>query len=281
MANSTAVAPRRDFHSRATDLRRRIPDPLLDPQCHGAGEGHWIGGERIADEGRVSFGNGDLRSLIRPEHFLLFSSTAMVLFTLLALWHALVVQDSTARRVQALTADRDTLKAGIQGGRQIERISLRLARAGWRSKDALAAYVFAKTVLPFVVGITAIMFFAFGGAAPLKPEVRYIWLLGRFVIGFFGTDMYVRNAGDHRMNNALPDARDLLAVCTEGGLGLDAAITRVSREMMAASPDLADELSLTAIELGFLPNRQTALQNLTRRTNMPRLRSLVNSLAQT
>ncbi len=251
-------------------------------------------------------------SLFSREHFLLFSSTATALFTLLTLWNGLVVQDSTARRVQALTAYRESLKAGVQTGRrhrtrasigstalplitravaaldlmrgrQIERISLRLARAGWRSRDALAVYVFAKTVLPFVVGFGAILFFAFG-AEPLKPAMRYGVLLGGFVLGLFGTDIFVRNAGDrriHRMNNSLPDALDLLVVCAEGGLSLDAAITRVSREMMTQSPDLSDELSLTAVELGFLPNRQTALQNLTRRTDMPRLRSLVNSLAQT
>lgn len=248
-----------------------------------------------------------------PEHFLLITSTATALFTFLTVWQALVVRDSTARRVQALTAYRDTLKSGVAAagrrhrtraslgstalplitravaalnlmrGRQIERISLRLARAGWRSKDALAVYVFAKTVLPFVVGFGAILFYALT-AGPLTTSVRNAVVFAGFFVGLFGTDICVRNAGDrriHRISNALPDALDLLVVCAEGGLSLDAAISRVSREMMAAAPDLADELSLTAIELGFLPDRQTALQNLSRRTDMPRLRTLVNSLAQT
>jgi len=84
------------------------------------------------------------------------------------------------------------------------------------------------------------------------------------------------DAGETR---SLPDALDLLVVCAEAGLSLDMAITRVGREMAEGAPELADEFAITAIELGFAPDRQTALQNLVRRTDMQSLRALVNSLA--
>jgi tight adherence protein C len=71
-----------------------------------------------------------------------------------------------------------------------------------------------------------------------------------------------------------------MVICTEAGLSLDATLTRVSREMMSSSPELADELSLTGLELGFLPERRVALDNLTQRTELQMIRSLVNTLIQ-
>ena len=70
-------------------------------------------------------------------------------------------------------------------------------------------------------------------------------------------------------------------ICAEAGLSLDAAVTRVARELALSCPDLADELGLTAVELGFLPNRRQALMNLTKRTDLPPIRGVVNTLVQT
>jgi tight adherence protein C len=64
-------------------------------------------------------------------------------------------------------------------------------------------------------------------------------------------------------------------------LSLDAALTRVSREIGFSAPDLADEIGLTAVELGFLPNRRQALMNLAKRTELPAIRAVVNTLVQT
>ena len=179
---------------------------------------------------------------------------------------------------------RAVVKLNLKRGRQIERISVRLSRAGWRSRDALIIYQFARIAVPLALGVGALSYFAMLSNTPISPALRYIVLLGGFSAGLFGSDLYVKNAGDKRVkkiSNALPDALDLLVICAEGGLSLDASIARVGREMAGAAVDLADEFSLTAIELSFLPDRQSALQNLIRRTDVPKLRSLVNSLMQT
>jgi tight adherence protein C len=70
-------------------------------------------------------------------------------------------------------------------------------------------------------------------------------------------------------------------ICAESGLSLDAALDRVANEIGGASSELAEELSLTSIELGFLPERRHALLNLNRRTNLPSIRGVVNTLMQT
>ena len=70
-------------------------------------------------------------------------------------------------------------------------------------------------------------------------------------------------------------------ICAESGLSLDVALERVANEIGGANTELAEELSLTSIELGFLPDRRQALLNLNRRTNLPAIRGVVNTLLQT
>jgi tight adherence protein C len=109
-------------------------------------------------------------------------------------------------------------------------------------------------------------------------------VLGGAVLGFFVPELYVSNLVKKRqlaLSKALPDGLDLLVICAESGLSLDAALDRVANELGGASPELAEELSLTSIELGFLPDRRQALLNLNRRTNLPSIRGVVNTLLQT
>lgn len=239
-------------------------------------------------------------------------ATLFVLMAFFAVWQALVERDPMAGRVKSLTERRNNLRAAsrvrqnrtakdlrssgvslmrqaviklnLMRGGHAEQIAMRLARAGWRSRDAVIIYLFAKAILPVLLGGGALLFFSFTSHAPIAPIFRIGVALGIGLLGLFGADIWVKNVADRRvkeMTKALPDALDLMVICAEAGLSLDATLTRVGREIAATSPILAEELSLTAIELGFLPNRQTALNNLINRTNMAKLRALVNSLVQT
>jgi tight adherence protein C len=88
-------------------------------------------------------------------------------------------------------------------------------------------------------------------------------------------------ARNRRFQRALPDVLDLLVICAEGGLSLDGALSRVSKEFRPFLPEMADELGLTAIELGFLPQRRDALDNLAKRVDIPGMHSLTHTLIQT
>jgi tight adherence protein C len=109
-------------------------------------------------------------------------------------------------------------------------------------------------------------------------------VLGAGVLGFFAPELYVSNLTSKRqlvLSKGLPDALDLLVICAESGLALDIALERVANEIGAANAELGEELELTSIELGFLPERRQALLNLSRRTNLPAIRGVVNTLLQT
>lgn len=244
---------------------------------------------------------------------LVISSALSVLMALLAVWHGLIIRDPFAGRLRALAERRAALRAGmlerrrnparndlrgsglslmrrfvvklnLMRGDQAQRVARRLAQAGYRSRDAVVIYLFAKAVLPFGLGMGTMMLAGFLHTPASVPASRLLGFALGLIAGFLGPDLWMKNAAEKRaqaLTKALPDALDLLVICAEAGLSLDAAMTRVGREIGPASPELADELSLTAIELGFLPSRQSALQNLMDRTSQSRLRGLVTSLLQT
>ncbi len=167
-------------------------------------------------------------------------------------------------------------------GEEVRKASERLARAGWRSPDSITVFLGFRLATPPLLAIVTYI------VAPLLSrhltDLEHIGAaLAGAIAGAYVPSMYVDNAAKNRqqkLQRQLPDALDLFVICAEAGLGLDAAFTRVSREMAPNSPELADELGLTAIELGFLPNRRDALANLAKRTDMASIRSFVNTLSQ-
>ena len=227
----------------------------------------------------------------------------------LFVWRALLVRDPLGPRLAALEARRTALRSamlsktrrgrrekGIDAmrgvvstlnllrSREAEKASLALVRAGFRSKDALVIFFFLKLALPFLFGGLAIFAINVLGIVKLAPMIRLFVALAMVVVGAWAPDIYVRNAAIKRrqaMKKGVPDALDLLVICAEAGQSLDGALKRVADEISLSSLELGEELALTSIELGLLPDRRIALDNLAKRTDLPELRSVVNALSQT
>ena len=108
--------------------------------------------------------------------------------------------------------------------------------------------------------------------------------VGAVLVGFMLPEIYIKNVAAKRreiLNSILPEGLDLLTICVEAGLSIDAAFRRVSREMQGSMPELAVEFEMTAIELTYLPDRQQALENMADRSDSPAVAALVNALRQT
>jgi tight adherence protein C len=119
---------------------------------------------------------------------------------------------------------------------------------------------------------------------PLPPQLTFVPAMGAVLLGFYAPKIYLRNAAGKRakqLQKALPDGLDLMVICAEAGLSLDATLARVSRELGNTWPELAEELGITAAELTFLPERRMAFENLTTRTDSDGVRGVVNTLQQT
>jgi tight adherence protein C len=167
-------------------------------------------------------------------------------------------------------------------GEEARRTGELLAHAGWRARDALTVFMALRVGMPALYGFLALIAVAAHGGMPLM--MRLITIVGAAAVGAYTPLLILRRLISRRQNfirRQLPDALDLLVICAEAGLSLDAGLNRVARDLGPAAPHLADELGLTAVELNFLPNRRQALQNLARRTDLPAMRGVVNTLVQT
>lgn len=229
------------------------------------------------------------------------------LLTIFAVLRALAPKDRLGARARSHAKRRRELRAALLAPRRTERErGVRLARqlverlrlsrgkdaheaadllvqAGWRSSDATAVYLAARVAAPFLLGLAAYLL-----APALMPHasgaLRLLISVGGAGAGAYLPKVLLKNTIQKRRQKilrALPDALDLFVICAEAGLSLDAAVQRVGREIGPGAPELADELGLAAIELGFLPDRREALLNLSRRIDTPQIRGLVNTLVQT
>jgi len=113
---------------------------------------------------------------------------------------------------------------------------------------------------------------------------RYMLVAGTIVLAYKAPDLYLKNKITKRsaaIRKGLPDALDLLVICAEAGLTVDAAFHRIARELGRAYPELGDECALTAIELGFLSERRQAFENLAQRVDLDAVKGVVTTMIQT
>jgi tight adherence protein C len=233
---------------------------------------------------------------------------------MLALYAAPTVKDPMARRVKALNERREQLKAGIVASTnkrkklanrnqaadnvrqllgqfkmlqddQVKKTQQRLMQAGIRTKDLAFFIILARFVLPVVLGLTAvIMIYVLNHWPEWSWFRRYGTVAGILIGSYKAPDIWLKNKVNKRSNairKGLPDALDLLVICAEAGLTVDAAFGRVSRELGKAYPELGDEFGLTAIELGFLNERRQAFENLANRVDLEAVRGVVTTMIQT
>jgi tight adherence protein C len=160
---------------------------------------------------------------------------------------------------------------------------VKFLRAGLRGENLAAVFWGAKILL--AVGM-AVCFLAV--RISILPGLSLLASLGAglylALFGFYLPDIWLRIRTARRRKkifNGLPDALDLLVVCVEAGMGLDAAITRVGEEIRFTDRELSDELRLLNLELRAGKTRQEALKNLARRVNLEDMNSLVTLLVQT
>jgi tight adherence protein C len=234
---------------------------------------------------------------------------------LVAIYAATTVHDPMAKRVKALNERREQLKAGIVASsskrrrnitnknevgdkvrtllgsfkmlqdEQVEKAQRKLMQAGIRSKDLAFLVILARLVLPVVFGTVAVIGVYVLEWFPEWDALKRYGCVATTVFGFYkAPDIWLKNKITKRtsaIRKGLPDALDLLVICAEAGLTVDAAFNRVARELGKAYPELGDEFALTSIELGFLTDRRMAFENLATRVDLDALRGVVTTMIQT
>lgn len=162
-------------------------------------------------------------------------------------------------------------------------------RAGIFSEDAVAKFLFFRYIVQPIIAFIGliILFVALTSDAGFSNLDNLLKILTGGVCAFFGIsghNMVLDKLGNRRKQKLIldfPDAVDLLLICVESGMGLDAALSRVSKELTRTHPNVVAEFERTRIELGLFGDRVQALQNLAERTDIQSYRSLVSALVQT
>jgi tight adherence protein C len=159
---------------------------------------------------------------------------------------------------------------------EVSVIQKRLIRAGYRKPAAVNLFYGSKVLVP--VGLSALA--AATGAYRWNPFMVFALAAG---LGFLAPDYWLgtRIANrKYRIGTGLPEALDLMVICTEAGLGLDQTISRVADELKVSQPEVRDEFSLLLLEQKAGLPRENALKNLAERTGLNSLRALSNTLIQ-
>lgn len=165
-----------------------------------------------------------------------------------------------------------------------EATTTKLRNAGFRGQKPLTLFLFLRLVLP-LAGLALAAFYLFVlGALPEQPSFMkgFICVLAAYG-GFYAPVMYVSNKASKRKQSiqmAWPDALDLLLICVEAGMSIEAAFHRVSDEIGSQSVALAEEFVLTNAELSFLQERRQAYHNLAERTGLESVKSVAQALIQ-
>jgi tight adherence protein C len=177
---------------------------------------------------------------------------------------------------------------GINLADQQKKYYNELGRAGIQTDAAIAKFFFFRYIIQNIVLVMGIaMFFAIltSDGTALMPKLLKLLLAAVLVyVGIYGHQKLLRSREERRKVDLVcefPDAVDLMLVCVESGMGLDVALSRVSKELRITHPVIASELDRTKLELGISGDRVQAIQNLGDRTNVQCVRSLVSALVQT
>jgi len=230
--------------------------------------------------------------------------------SILAVALPFVVRDSFANRLRAVAARREELRAKqqeqfqqrkrlapsrreglmraiinafkMENLLQAKELRGKLLQAGWRHPSTAVKFIFARIAGPIVLPIAAYFYQRF-----LWPEdsieQHLAITLAAAAFGYYLPILLLKNAIQKRqaaLRRAFPDTLDLMVICVEAGMSIEAAFQKVTEEMAESAPELAEEIGLTAAELAFLGDRSQAFANLAERVGLRSFKSLATTLVQ-
>jgi tight adherence protein C len=158
-----------------------------------------------------------------------------------------------------------------------------LVQAGYRGQAPYVTYLFFRMLMPTVMLIFTALYVFVILKLDQPPMIKVGICLAATYLGMHVPSLFLKNRIQHRqlsIRRAFPDALDLLLICVESGMSVEAGFKRVAAEIGTQSIPLAEELTLTTAELSYLQDRRQAYQNLATRTNLDGVKSVCMALQQ-
>jgi len=255
----------------------------------------------------------DLETFTNPTFLVTILAAICVFATVLTISMPILARDRMAHRMRVMAVERDKMRAErlaemAERDRQgrlrkapvgymqqiVNRLNLRsmldteelrdrLKRAGLRGQGPLVAFMFFRVAAPAAFFIGAVFYLFVLGAWSYPPLIKLLMALGAAFIGSYVPSIFIENLIQKRQQSikvAFPDALDMLLICVQSGMSVEAAFGKVSKEIASQSMELAEELSLTTAELSYLQDRRQAFDNLGRRTGLPGVKAVATALVQ-
>ena len=254
-----------------------------------------------------------LSSLVQRETLLAIFAAIAVFATILTLASPVLVRDSFSKRMKTVAVERDKIRARERArlatqqktgslkqnndsiyAKLVERFNLKklivddatitnLEVAGYRQQSHMIVFIGLKVMVPvgFLLGSLFYLFI-------ISPAERTLFMnfavaLFATAAGFYLPSVLLKNQITKRQQSirrAWPDALDLMLICVESGMSLEATMRKVAFEVGEQSPELAEELTLTTAELSYLQERRQAHENLARRTGLEAVKSVSMAFIQ-
>jgi tight adherence protein C len=253
-----------------------------------------------------------LEQLIDPHFLTMLFAAIAAGATVLTLAMPLLARDLLSSRMKAVAFEREKIRQRererlAQGNKitlrqspkaymqtVVENFNLRkwvgqeeahamLLQAGYRGQAPYVTYLFFRMVMP-VAMLLASLFYVFVVVQLDQPTLIKIGIsIGAAYFGMLSPNLFLKNRIQRRqvsIKRAFPDALDLLLICIESGMSVEAAFQKVSEEIGSQSVELAEELTLTTAELSYLPDRRQAYDNLAQRVGLEGVKSVCMALQQ-
>jgi tight adherence protein C len=261
-------------------------------------------------------GNAVLRQfewLIDPQFLTMVFAAIAAGATVLTLAMPLLVRDNLSTRMRAVAFEREKIRqrerermaAGVGKAalRQspkaymktiVENFNLSkwvgqekartmLVQAGYRGQAPYVTYLFFRMIMP-VAMLAAALFYVYVVVKLDQPAMIKLGIaIAAAYFGMLSPNLFLKNRITRRqlsIKRAFPDALDLLLICIESGMSVEAAFQKVSDEVGAQSVELAEELKLTTAELSYLPDRRQAYDNLAQRVGLEGVKAVCLALQQ-
>ncbi len=254
-----------------------------------------------------------LVSLLTPQVVVTLLAAVAAFATALTVLMPVLARDRLSTRMQVMATERDKmrsarmaelskkdgqgrLRTAPKGFMQefVDRLNLRsmfdteevrdkLKSAGLRGQAPLVTYMFFRVVAPILIALVALLYLFVIADYDYPVLVKVGLAVGAGYLGFFVPNMFIENLVQRRQTSikqAFPDALDMLLICVQSGMSIEAAFGKVSGEVGPQSLELAEELSLTTAELSYLQERRQAYENLGKRTGLPGIKAVATALIQ-
>jgi len=255
-----------------------------------------------------------LVSITEPQTLLSILAAVAIFATIITLAMPMLAKDELGSRMKAVAIERDKIRARerarlaeeqgkkntlrqkdegfVQG--LVEKLNLKaaladentfnnLVMAGYRKKSHVNIFLFFKVAVPILLLVGALLYFFVISPANRSPMMNILFACGIGMAGFYLPSIMVKNAVSKRqlsIRRAWPDGLDLLLICVESGMSLEASMKKVAVEVGLQSPELAEELTLTTAELSYLQERRQAHENLAKRTGLDQVKAVTMALIQ-